>query len=391
MHTASSGVPLSEIPWDRQRWPLQNGDLNLDDGEASFLEKCFDETGEPIEAEIKAQVAEWAASEETQRELAIFGGDVLNGRSFLEANLRSMRNPGDMTYTKCPEALRSRAPDSDIPRGKVWLFDKYVRPDSDFYPGVTHDIWIYAPANLSAKMKAGIGLVVCCDGEGYLDEGPRSSVAACAVLDTLIHSGEIPSVAGLFIQSGQHPQKSFGGQRKIEYDLCNDEYARFVKEDLVPLVEQTIGCELSRDPAKRVICGHSSGGHCAFNAAWHRPETFGSVISACGTFVNMNPIVELYLDDDEKRKLSSEALFRGGECTAYKVRMTRRKPIKVFLTTGENDSNHALGNWPLATKLVADALDYAGYKVRFELGVGSHSLQHIGSLFADALRWCLNP
>ena len=130
------GVELSERPWDSKRWPLQAGDLNLDDGCPSFLEKCFDEAGHAIDAEIQAQINEWAASEDAQRELAIFGGDVLNGRSFLEANLRSLRNPGDMTYTKCPEACRS----PDVPRGKVVFFEKHSRPSSELYPGVTHDM-----------------------------------------------------------------------------------------------------------------------------------------------------------------------------------------------------------------------------------------------------------
>lgn len=372
---STQGRELSEHPWDRKRWPLQSGDLNLDDGCPNFLEKCFDEGGHPIDAEIQNQKSEWAALESTQRELEVFGGDVLNGRSFLEQNLLSLRNPGDMKYTKCPEA--SRAP--DVPRGKVVFFEKYRRPGSELYPDVTHDLWIYAPANTDAPP----GLLVCCDGEGWLDEGPRSDVAACAVLDTLMHARDIPSTAAIFINAGQHPEKG-GGQRKIEYDLCNGDYARFLTE-LIPLVEKTIGCALSVEPSKRVICGVSSGGNCAFQAAWHQPETFGCVISACGTFVNMSPLVSLALDGKLPEGVP------GAEFTPYKIRMTPRKEIKVFMVSGENDSNHALGNWPLANKLMVDALEYAGYNVRSVFGLGSHSTRHIGSLFAEALCWSLNP
>merc|ERR1712196_223038 len=73
--TDEHGVELSLRSWDSKRWPLQASDLNLDDGCPSFLEKCFDEGGHPIDAEIQAQINEWAASEDTQRELAIFGSE----------------------------------------------------------------------------------------------------------------------------------------------------------------------------------------------------------------------------------------------------------------------------------------------------------------------------
>ena len=99
----------------------------------------------------------------------------------------------------------------------------------------------------------------------------------------------------------------------------------------------------------------------------------------------MNPLVSLALDGNLPEGVP------GGEFTPYKIRMTPRKNIRAFLTSGENDSNHALGNWPLANKLVVDALEYAGYKVRFGFGLGSHSLRHTGALFAEALRWCFNP
>ena len=119
-----------------------------------------------------------------------------------------------------------------MPRGKVVFFEKYNRPGSKLYPGVTHDIWIYAPASIDTA--APPGLLVCCDGNEWLDEGPRSDVAACAVLDTPMHAGDIPSTAAIFINAGHHPAKVGGGQRKIGYDVCNGDYAGFLTE-LLPL------------------------------------------------------------------------------------------------------------------------------------------------------------
>lgn len=69
------------------------------------------------------------------------------------------------------------------------------------------------------------------------------------------------------------------------------------------------------------------------------------------------------------------------------MRTTTRKPIRVFLTSGRWDLDHAVGNWPLANREMAAALEFAGYDYRFEFGEGGHSLRHGGRIFADSLRW----
>ena len=47
------------------------------------------------------------------------------------------------------------------------------------------------------------------------------------------------------------------------------------------------------------------------------------------------------------------------------------------------------GNWPLANKEMAAALEFAGYDFQFEFGSGGHNLRHGGALFADTLRWLI--
>ncbi len=123
--------------------------------------------------------------------------------------------------------------------------------------------------------------------------------------------------------------------------------------------------QLARSPKQVAICGVSSGGIAAFNAAWHMPERFGGVISHCGSFTNIH----------------------GGHNYPYLVRMTPRKPIRVWMQSGEHDADAPWGNWPLANKTMANALSYAGYDVEFAFGSGGHNLRHGGALFADALRW----
>ena len=59
----------------------------------------------------------------------------------------------------------------------------------------------------------------------------------------------------------------------------------------------------------------------------------------------------------------------------------------MFLQSGANDAQTLFGDWPLANKTMANALEYAGYDYRFEFGEGGHSLRHGGALFAESLRW----
>lgn len=83
--------------------------------------------------------------------------------------------------------------------------------------------------------------------------------------------------------------------------------------------------------------------------------------------------------------------LRGGHQFPFWVRQTPRKPIRVFMTSGELDAQIPQGDWPLANKVMANALQFAGYDVRFEFGKGGHNLRHGGALFADSLRWLTRP
>ena len=103
----------------------------------------------------------------------------------------------------------------------------------------------------------------------------------------------------------------------------------------------------SDNPADRTVCGISSGGICAFSAAWFAPHSFGRVISHCGSFTNI----------------------RGGHNFPYLVQSTPRKDLRVFLQSGVNDAQTLFGDWPTANQAMAKALAYAGYDFRFEFAI----------------------
>ena len=281
----------------------------------------------------------------------------VNGRSNMEL-IESLNVPEDGQYNPCAEAY----PGPDVLRGGV---QEYLGWDGTrIYPGTVRDIWIYEPAQLDPSKTP--PLMVFQDGQFYLD--PNGPVRATAVLDSLIHARELPPTVAVFVMPGRRPgmtDQEATRQRSHEYDSVTGTYVRFLVDELLPFVESRAGVRFTLNPAERLICGISSGGICAFNAAWHDPSAFGRVLSHVGSFVNI----------------------RGGHNYPYLIRSTPRKPIKVFLQSGKRDGNIILGNWPLANQAMASALDYAGYQYRFVFGEGGHSLRHGGAIFADSLRW----
>ncbi len=265
-------------------------------------------------------------------------------------------------YHPCPEANIS----ADTPRGEVRKFADWQ--ESKIYPGTRRDIWVYHTATLTDKPQ----IILFNDGAWYLSR--KGPVQATHVLDTLHHQGEIGSTIAVFITPGIPDHKVEGpiasydaqnAQRSHEYDKLTPDYGNFLFQEVIPFVEQQLNVIVSNQPQHRTLCGISSGGIAAFNAAWLQPEQCQRVISHCGSFTDI----------------------WGGHNYPSLIRKTPRKPIRAFLQSGENDANTPFGNWALANQTMADALNYAGYDYRFEFGVGGHSLNHGGALFADTLRW----
>lgn len=261
----------------------------------------------------------------------------------------------DSDYQKGPDSK----PKDGVPKGSVTQFQW----TSQIFPGTVRDYWVYVPSQYEkAKPTA---LFIAQDGGGFVRE--NGAFNAPTVLDNLIHEGAIPTTIGIFINPGvvpsqkeeQLPRKN----RSFEYDSLSDQYARFLLEEILPEVAKKY--TFSDDPAMRVICGNSSGGICAFTAAWERPDAFGKVISHIGSFTNI----------------------RGGHVYPALIRKTEKKPIRVFLQDGENDLDNLHGHWPLSNQQMAAALKFAGYDYQFVMGSGRHSARHGGAIFPETLRW----
>ncbi|MFX0593939.1 alpha/beta hydrolase [Melissospora conviva] len=272
----------------------------------------------------------------------------------------------DVPYRELPddraEVRYLHGPDSiqwpQVPAGKTVQFECR---DSVSYPGTSRRFWVHVPAGYDPARPA--GLMVFQDGQWYLD--PHGEVRAATVLDNLVHRGDIPSTIGLFVEPGVRAGAANPKNRNMEYDAFDDRYATFLLDEIIPQV--TSRWAVAEDPEMWGICGGSSGGNCAFTAAWLRPDRFRRVIGFLSSFAQMpggNPYPEL-------------------------IARSARKPLRVFLQAGHRDLNwnEPEQNWLAENLRVAAALAEAGYDFRLVLGDGGHHPNHGGVLLPDALRW----
>jgi len=255
-------------------------------------------------------------------------------------------------YDTHPDAVEQPG----VPKGELTQMPPW---ESEVFPGTTRDWWVYVPAQYTPEEPAAV--MVFQDGNAAKNWVPT-------VFDNLIHKGDIPVMVGIFIEPGgvDRPRDN----RSFEYDRLSDQYVRLLLEEMLPEVQKTVN--LRTDAAGRAIAGHSSGGIAAFTAAWERPDEFGKVVSACGSFVNLQP---------------GESGYDGGHNYQQLVRRTPPKPIRVYMLDGENDQNHVSGNWWLANVTLANSLEWAGYDYQFERGKGYHNTRHWQAHMPDVLRW----
>jgi enterochelin esterase-like enzyme len=252
-------------------------------------------------------------------------------------------------------------PQKGVPQGQVTTYDW----ESEIIVNTIREYYVYVPAQYDGKQPA--ALMIFQDGHAYID--PEGSFRVPTVFDNLIHQGDMPITIGLFITPGhragfEKPSNWFRAEnRSFEYDDMTDQYATFLIEEMIPELEKTYN--ISKDPKMRAIAGLSSGGICAFTAAWQRPDHFHKVMSHIGSFTNI----------------------RGGHVYPAEIRKSAKKDIKVFLQDGKNDLDLVFGNWWLANLQMESALKFKGYEVKFVAGEGGHSGEHGGAILPESLRW----
>jgi enterochelin esterase-like enzyme len=271
-----------------------------------------------------------------------------------------------------------------VPAGK--LSDKIVHT-SKIYDGMKADYWIYVPAQYDPKTPA--ALMVFNDGQWYTDRNGNNP--ALNVIDNLIAQKKIPVMIAVFISPGDisgslgTPTYEFiqarvkkwddtmkNAMRSTLYDTVSDRYVRYLTDEV--LGEVSSKYNIRKDGYSRAIAGLSSGGICAFNAAWQRPDQFSRVISWIGSFASIQWKEDPKVPD-------------GGQDYPEKVLREPHRNIRVWLQDGSNDLENKWGSWPLTNLAMANALKQKEYDFHFSFGKGSHNSGHGAAEFPEEMIW----
>ncbi len=272
-----------------------------------------------------------------------------------------------------------------VPSGK--LSDK-ITHTSKIYDGMKSDYWIYIPAQYDAKTPA--ALFVVQDGAGYSKRDGNNPVLN--VIDNLIAKKKIPVMIVVFINPGDITDspgtptynfvKAYGekwhrtlrdSMRSTLYDTVSERYPRFLRDEILGDVGAKYN--LRKDAYSRSITGLSSGGICAFNAAWQMPEQFSRVITWIGTYTSIQ------WKEDPKNP-------DGGQDYPEKVLREPKRNIRVWLADGaEDQENKNYGSWPLANIRMANALKLTGYDFHFSFSKGTHDSGHGAAEFPEEMIW----
>ncbi|STX29203.1 Ferric enterobactin esterase [Legionella beliardensis] len=129
-------------------------------------------------------------------------------------------------------------------------------------------LYIQQPPSTETKP----GLLILMDGKQEMDPGEIKSTPT--ILDELYENKKISPHITVYTPASE--------DRITEY-ACNEEFAYFLNNRLVPLLrEPPFNCSDRRE--QTTIAGTSFGGLAATHAALTYPETFGNVLSQSGTF-----------------------------------------------------------------------------------------------------------
>ncbi len=284
----------------------------------------------------------------------------------------------------------------DIQRGKIV---GHTMEDCAFYPGVKHKYWVYTPAQYDGTQPA--DLILFLDGQMYiapvmgdqpiLKNGkrrimsdlleeipadgeivlPTNTSNVTDLLDNLIADRRIPITIAVFLTPGfPGPGEPVYGtgkgvtNRSIEYDTVSNWFARFIAEEFLPIaLKDNV---ITSDPMRHSVVGISSSGIAAFATAWYMNHLFGNVIAASPSFGNI----------------------RGGNIWPSVIRTTDiKKSLRTCMCVGKYDADIIFGDWNLADRDVASALNYRGYDFRLICNEMGHSHTFLKYMIPQALDW----
>jgi enterochelin esterase-like enzyme len=271
-----------------------------------------------------------------------------------------------------------------VPSGTL---SEKITQTSKIYDGMKSEYWIYVPAQYKSDTPAAV--MVFQDGGGYIHRDGNNPTLN--VIDNLIAQKKIPVMIAVFINPGDITDspdtptfksvKAYSDKwqrtlkdsmRSTLYDTVSDRFVRFLRDEI--LADVAARYNLRKDSYSRAITGLSSGGICAFNAAWQMPDQFSRVVSWIGSFSSIQ-----WKEDP--------AVPDGGQDYPDKVLREDKRNIRVWLQDGSEDLDLRYGNWPLANLRMANALKAKEYDFHFSYGKGTHNSGHGAAEFPAEMIW----
>ncbi len=255
-------------------------------------------------------------------------------------------------YRNAPELT----PREGVPKGTVIRFVMDSR-ESRIYPGIAKDqplkivpymrrVSVYIPAGYKAGTPTPFIITQDSMGGNILP----------TILDNMIADRRVPSMAGIFIDSGGND--SLGSERGLEYDTVSPRYANFVETEVLPRITKECGMTFTKNPDARCTMGGSSGAACAFTMAWTRPDLYRRVISYSGTYVNQQ------WPYDPETPLGAWEYHNG------LIANSKKKPLRIWMHVGDNDLRakdplETYHNWVMANERMAATLKAKGYPYQY--------------------------
>jgi enterochelin esterase-like enzyme len=257
-----------------------------------------------------------------------------------------------------------------VPQGK--LSEKKTLT-SKLYEGMTSDYWVYVPAEYDPATPA--ALMIWQDGHYHIERDGPAQVPVSGqppsrlqnVIDNLTYRKQIPVAIYLLIDPGMVGTKAL---RSIEYDTVSDMYPRFLRDEVLPEIYRQYNSR--RDGYSHAIAGNSSGGICAFNAAWYMPDLFSRVLARIPSFTAIQ---------------WKPGQQDGGNIYPFRVRKEEKRNIRVWMQDGSEDMEAGNGSWPLQNLEMANSLKLKGYDFHFSFGTGTHNHAQNNSEMPDVLAW----
>jgi enterochelin esterase family protein len=257
-----------------------------------------------------------------------------------------------------------------VPQGK--LSEKRTLT-SKIYDGMASDYWVYVPAEYDPATPA--ALMIWQDGHYHIDRDGAAQVPISGqppsrlqnVIDNLTYRKEIPVAIYLLIDPGTIGTKAM---RSIEYDTVSDMYPRFLRDEVLPEIYRQYN--IRRDGYSHAIAGNSSGGICAFNAAWYMPDLFSRVLARIPSFTAIQ---------------WKPGQQDGGNIYPFRVRKEEKRNIRVWMQDGSEDMEAGNGSWPLQNLEMANSLKLKGYDFHFSFGTGTHNHAQNNSEIPEVLAW----